>query len=369
MSENNASSPPTELPGDTINSTGAVPGVTRRKNAVSTGTMNRANATLPSGEEIDSKNTLQSIHIPATSVIDCDNPLVVARTLPSSDINVASNQPTLPSGEIIDSKNTLQSFSTRASAPLSNRNPSDNNMTSSVSDPLPTAAAWIPPSQLSDREFPGMGTVYVAELITSTNPRRCTTIFWMAFGIFVGVAASVIAGVCFSGNCGSNDTVNPMVASALSDYINLISYFGQDIYANGTSAESQALNWLVQEDNVFSEADLLKLNSQDDGDEVRRRVRQRYSLATLYFQPASSDTWKSTKGWLSKIECRWFGITCDESGSVTEISFFNYTTEVANGYVGSIPPDIGLLTSLRNFRCDPMMSLVLFLNPSVDVIK
>jgi Leucine-rich repeat (LRR) protein len=351
MPESSASKPPAAQSSESADSTGSAPGVTRLKNPVATDTMNQAVPILPSGEEIDSKNTMQSFHArnPVNSGNDCDDLLVVTSTLPPADINIASNHPTLPSGEIIDSKNTLQSFNTRAAAPLTNPAPLNNNINSSESDLLPTAAAWIPPSQLSNPDVRSADTVYVAELVAPAAPRRNIILILVAFGIFAVVGASVIAGVCFSGNCGSNDPVNPMVASALSDYVNQISYFGQDIYANGTSAESQALNWLIQEDNAFSEVILLKLNSQNDGDEVRRRVRQRYSLATLNFQKSSSENWESNKNWLSKNECRWFGITCDESGSVTEILFFNYTTEVANGYVGSIPPDIGLLTSLRNF--------------------
>jgi Leucine-rich repeat (LRR) protein len=360
MQDIDASNPPTVLSGQVVDFTGAAPVVMRVKNPVATETMNRAIPTLPSGEEIDSKNTLQSFHVIANSGNDCDELSVVRSTLsPSFEVNFASNHPTLPSGEIIDSKNTLQSFRTRATIPLTNREQSDtDNMT--VSNLLPNAypaVAWIPQSQASIHEVPAAENIHLAELVTTTEPRRYTAIFWMAFGIFAVVAASVIAGVCFSGNCGSNasdDPLNPEVENAISAFVNDINFFEQDIFANGTSAESQALKWLVR-DNFFLNASSLKtLNSQIDND-VSFHVHQRYPLLVLWFQQFDINgklvnKWTDRSGWLQvESECDWFGITCDSNGSVTEILFYNYETDVANGYVGSIPPDIGLLTSLRNF--------------------
>jgi Leucine-rich repeat (LRR) protein len=359
-------------PSEDVDSTGAAPGVTRLKNPFNT------DPALPSGEEIDSKNTLQSFHtrIPVDRGNDCDDLMVVASTLPPSDIHVASNHPKLPSGEIIDSKNTLQCFNTRAAVPFRDIGPSDaNNMNITDSDGMPTAAAWIPPSQTSDREAPPAETVYVAELVPSSTTRRKTTLVWVLFGVFALLGASLIAGVCFSGNCGSSDssqnlspteqrpafspTVFPTAIPAVSpievvvsEFVNNISYLQEEISVNGTSAESRALAWIIHDDPLFAPSALLTLSMQTD-DVVCLRVRQRYTLAIFWFQQLNPEglfvkPWNKTLGWLEENECEWFGIVCDANGYVNQIQFYDYTDidSVGNSFVGSIPPDIGLLTSL-----------------------
>jgi hypothetical protein len=224
-----------------------------------------------------------------------------------------------------------------------------------------------------------------AVVVADQPPRKNTTTIALAvFGVSAIIAAMVVLGVCFSGDCGSNDssknlpamtrsptypptvrpTSNPtpppidvMAEQVVADFVNNISYSDQEIIVNGTSAESRALTWLIQEDTLFSKTALLTLNSQEKGNEVSRRVRQRYPLATLWFQQVDENgdfvnTWANTSGWLDdESECDWFGIFCDVNINVNQIVFYDYLygTKFGNNYVGSIPPDIGLLTSLRNF--------------------
>jgi hypothetical protein len=75
--------PPAVSSDEIVDSTGSGPGVTHLKNHATS-----ASPTLPSGELIDSKNTLQSFHIPVNDS-GC-NDLLVTSNLPPSDINVAS---------------------------------------------------------------------------------------------------------------------------------------------------------------------------------------------------------------------------------------------------------------------------------------
>jgi hypothetical protein len=71
--------------------------ITKHVNSFAIVSPNPENAMLPSGEMIDSKNTLQSLR---TLVIENNNN-VVANTVPPFDVNAASsNPPTLPSGEV-----------------------------------------------------------------------------------------------------------------------------------------------------------------------------------------------------------------------------------------------------------------------------
>jgi hypothetical protein len=374
--DENVSILPSASSAEVVDSLGSSPGFTRLKNPDKTGTMDQAFPTLPSGDEIDSKNTLQSFHIPVNSGRECDDRFVVTSTLSPSEINVTSKHPTLPSGEIIDSKNTLQSFNTRAAVLFRDIGPSDaNNMNIPLSDLLPTAAAWIPPSQASDREVPPSETVYVAELVTQEETsRRKTTLVWVLFGTFALLGASLIAGVCFSGNCGSSDrkmlspmtlrpTSSPMYFPAatpvdipiefvVTDFVDTIKFSDQEISVNGTSAESRALAWIVHDDPLFTDEALRTLSLRSD-DAVSFRVRQRYSLAVLWFQQVdvkglNVNPWNRTVNWRVGNECDWFGIRC-LNGSVTDIQFFDYDNNVGNSFIGTIPPDIGLLTSLSRF--------------------
>jgi hypothetical protein len=226
-----------------------------------------------------------------------------------------------------------------------------------------------------------------AEAVTDRPHRRNrTTIALAVFGISAILAAVVVLGVCFSGDCGSSDSsakqlplmqgptipptfrptsssptstpVDVMAERVVSAFLNNITFLDHEISVNGTSAESRALTWLIQKDTVFNTSSLLALNSQTD-DDVSSRVRQRYVLATLWFQQEDVEgnfvkTWTNTSGWLqAQSECEWFGIVCNVNGSVTEIVFYDYDgvdeSNATNGFVGSIPPDIGLLTSLQWF--------------------
>jgi hypothetical protein len=325
----------------------STPDALRQQNQNTSHTITQMDPTLPSDYVIDSKNTLQSIRKPTDS--NNDN---TKEAVPPCDANaVSSNPPTLPSGEVIDSKNTLRSFNTRPSVP----------------SPAPNAD--VPNAQVEN--------VYIAELVT-VIPRRKSVIVLSVIGALTILVAIVIAVLCSSGKCGSRNmpseamnsttppTSSPTVTSTgidlalqgvVSEFINNISYFGQSIYMNGTNAESRALKWISNstEGLLFTddESALLDLSSLR-GDDVSFRICQRYALATLWFQQADENgdfvnSWETDTGWLEDAnECLWFGIKC-ENGSVTEISFYNYTTKVGNMYIGSIPPDIGLLTSLQTF--------------------
>jgi hypothetical protein len=143
--------------------------------------------------------------------------------------------------------------------------------------------------------------IYTAELVTD-EPHRKTTILVLTMAILAIVVAAVVTGVCAAGKCGSNPmpaTVRPMhppteipsasptsiivfVEDVVSAFVNNISYLGQEIFINGTSAESQALAWIVDGDPLFADnrTALLTLHSEKV-DEVTFRVRQRYSLMIL----------------------------------------------------------------------------------------
>jgi hypothetical protein len=358
------------------------PGGTNHRNPTTTDSRNQSDPILPSGEIIDSKNTLQSFQSTNSTNTKSKSNNVATHTVQPLGQNFALNDPpTKPSGEVIDSKNPLQSFNacnTRSAAKIAlpGMNVRPNNICTSENPTEDSTSVRLPQSHAPNVDAQAEN-VYIAELVTNT-PRR-KAIFLSMLGILAIVAAVLIAGACFSGKCGSKDngknlstetkspTIQPtasptaaptgidvVVEGVVSAFVNNISYFGQEIFVNGTNAESAALKWIIQEDPLFANdrSGLLTINSLSDN-EVSFRVRQRFPLVTFWFQQMDEEgdfvkTWSNIVGWLGKSECEWYGIDC-VNRSVTGISFYNSATKVANNYAGSIPPDIGLLTSLQVF--------------------
>ena len=73
------------------------------------------------------------------------------------------------------------------------------------------------------------------------------------------------------------------------------------------------------------------------------RLLQRFGLATLY-HASGGDKWTNKNGWLSDgTECEWDMITC-VGNRLTQINLGN------NGLTDTIPPEIGLLTTLGETR-------------------
>jgi hypothetical protein len=126
------------------------------------------------------------------------------------------------------------------------------------------------------------------------------------------------------------------------------------IIKNGLTAEDRALNYLIVMDKTFNDSQLLTLNSMIPN-AVQLRIRQRYTLLTLWYQQGSTNTrWFYRSGWLVNAnECdNWFGISCAFIDFGGTVGTQNVTTAVklsGNNVYGTIPADIGLLTALTSF--------------------
>ena len=73
---------------------------------------------------------------------------------------------------------------------------------------------------------------------------------------------------------------------------------------------------------------------------VARLAAEREALVALY-NSTDGDNWTSNRGWLLSADpCSWFGVMCS-SGHVTVLSLS------VNNLTGSIPTDLGNLTSLE----------------------
>jgi hypothetical protein len=142
-------------------------------------------------------------------------------------------------------------------------------------------------------------------------------------------------------------------------------------------AEELALQWLI-------EIDPLQLSV--DRTEHLLSIRQRYALQTLYMATSTTGQWtNSSGGWIQQKswsatesitsnhtmlhndECQWFGVSCSPIRIEDSNSTANVVTSLRlndNGLHGSIPPDLGLLTSLTymdvsyNVLCGPIPSTI-----------
>lgn len=195
--------------------------------------------------------------------------------------------------------------------------------------------------QLRDREL-DLERQRVAKHQVHQPSTACVGTFIVVAAIFLAVAA--VVGACSAGKCGGPDASSSdppgrsARACAILTYIESISLLtsGRRVsYLDGSTPEGRAVTWLIDKDVGTEPSDELAL-------------RQRYALATLWFQrsPPSMgdgsdmDDFASTWG-SSKHECNWTRVyTCDNDGRVTRLWLDNDQVR------GHIPDELGLLTGL-----------------------
>jgi hypothetical protein len=169
--------------------------------------------------------------------------------------------------------------------------------------------------------------------------------------------------------------INPNItlrAAVLTSYINNITLLNQKITANGTTPESKALSWLIYNDSFLETAALISEDDPIRKNAIGFRIRQRYALLTMWFQQNATTKWENDAEWLvNPSECHWYGISCkplyvEYSDHNDDDYFFDdsyggsyggsqnvvirITFNLLGSYVGVIPYDIGLLTTLEHFE-------------------
>jgi hypothetical protein len=370
-------------------------------------------ATLPTGQVMDGKNTLQSFEAPNTTATLQDPPEMVTN---------GSVRFTLPDGALITGKNTLQSFDA-VDGPNHQRTPMDPPDALAVDDikPLLTDApppnpAAAPPSTTvvaiaveTDLVYAELAPEPVSSYVPvhpngnphgpvapTTTPwyQSRSTVVWLTvtvlallvvvLGVSLGWSSSSSSNSSSSNEASGNGnglptmapifasvpTVAPIAedpnitlrAAVLTSYINNITLSNQTIASNGTSPESQALSWLIYNDTLLETAAVISTEDPISSNAVGFRIRQRYALLTMWFQQTDTAKWAITTGWLVDLaECAWYGVSCkpfyinyfdDDSfyggseNAVTQVSF----NPLIGSYVGVIPSDIGLLTTLEHFE-------------------
>jgi hypothetical protein len=144
----------------------------------------------------------------------------------------------------------------------------------------------------------------------------------------------------------------------ITSFINNITLSNHTIVSNGPTPEDQALNYLIYKDTTFKNSQLLTLNSTMTNI-VQFRIRQRYALLTLWFQPTFTNTRWYYRWLLSANECDWQGFSCSSinlggtvgtQNVVTAFDSNNIAFWVWNDMKGTIPADLGLLTAMEIFN-------------------
>jgi hypothetical protein len=282
--------------------------------------------TLPSGEVIDGKNTLQSFDSPGPPMSRYPPP-AAGETEPPAHF-------TLTDGRIITGKNTLQSFdaagNTLQQMPLDPHNDgTDDAKRSSTEEPPNSMVATSPPATTVVAVAVESDIVYaevVREPVATTTPwyqARSTYVLLTIILLLLAIVLGVSIGLS---NGSSNNTpvtivptsapiaIDPNItvrAAVLTSYINDITLSNQIVMKNGTSPESKALAWMIANDTtletsaVISEVDPIARNA------IGFRIRQRYPLLVMWFQQNETVKWAIMTWWLvDETECAWYGISC-----------------------------------------------------------
>mmetsp|Transcript_6735 Transcript_6735/g.15325 ORF Transcript_6735/g.15325 Transcript_6735/m.15325 type:complete len:868 (-) Transcript_6735:193-2796(-) len=106
------------------------------------------------------------------------------------------------------------------------------------------------------------------------------------------------------------------------------------ILNNPHTPQSKALEWSKNDMKIYNV-------------EVASRVAQRYALATLYYS-TNGTGWQTNTNWGNGHECEWYGVGC-EVGENNAVSV-TYIDINSNHLDGSIPPEIGYITSLEQIH-------------------
>ena len=157
--------------------------------------------------------------------------------------------------------------------------------------------------------------------------RRVALILVMAILAILAIAL----GVTLSKESAGTPPVPVPSQEEIADIISRVSFDGGDAMGTTGTPQNQAFHWLA--------------NDTFQGYYTDEKLIQRYSLATLYYS-TNGQYWTNNSGWLDDgDECdRWLqpvgAINCNENGTILDLGLGS------NNLNGSIPPEIGLMTTL-----------------------
>lgn len=227
----------------------------------------------------------------------------------------------------------------------------------------PGAQSVAPPPQVNDGPRAEVTPVQTAEPEEQHKKRRSSIkqednqnlLVYGVVGVAVVVVVVVVAvvAVMLSGGDEGGDsgpqTEAPVPLTPNEEY--LLALLPEQshaaIEAADNSPQAQAWRWLAEYPG--------DLTAGIYSDET---IYQRFALATLFYS-ANGLAWKDREFWLSHNahECTWWGseeLPCDQEVEVgsTDYVGLKHLMLNGNGLSGTLPPQVGLLTSLETLNLD-----------------
>lgn len=100
--------------------------------------------------------------------------------------------------------------------------------------------------------------------------------------------------------------------------------------------QARALKWVLWE-------------GQPDFAKIKTRMTQRFALATFYYATGGNSSFDSESGWMkvNSSECTWRGCNCTPGNIVVSLAY-----DLRGGLDGTLPPELGLLSSLEILRLE-----------------
>jgi hypothetical protein len=199
-----------------------------------------------------------------------------------------------------------------------------------------------------------IATAAVADVVPDNRGRR-----WKFVGAFLLVnmiLTAVVIGAVLGTNGRDDETLSPeapkdetLSPEIPKDYRGLISNVSFDegeALENSSTPQYMAFNWTTTGNPHLA-------NASD------KQIIQRYALATIFFS-TNGNSWRVKTGWLDGgEECTgWHGLNCTTSTTRHEVSALDL---VGNKLQGTLPAEIGLLSTLGEFTVESKMTLRVFI--------
>jgi hypothetical protein len=172
----------------------------------------------------------------------------------------------------------------------------------------------------------------VADIVPDVDPEnsgrrwKVAILFLLLMLIVVGVV------LAFRLRPDPDPTLSP---EALSDLLSSVSSDKGEALLTNSTPQNKAFNWMVA-------------NNTRLGTLSKEQIIQRYALATLYYS-ANGASWNINEVWLEDVnECGIWQTTNGQLGCTGTNAVSNLELGL-NNLNGTIPPEIGLLTSLGEF--------------------
>ena len=186
--------------------------------------------------------------------------------------------------------------------------------------------------------FEKMDLYLEGNLISSIDDGLCNNLSWMSGGVGSYGCDAILCPVGTSNYGGrrqfTNDGCTP--CNDRKETSSGASYLGQSSCSADPSSFSSSTS---------SSSSIADATATIDATATANTAAERSILELLYDQTGGSKSWKSSKEWKTETSvCTWYGINCDENGSVASIQLGS------NGLRGSMPTEIFSLPNLVHLK-------------------